>query len=69
MDAARRLSSVVSGKKDNVFAPTIGNEAQLAKLGYEQGEYFDHFRTSSDILQSSSAHILSLAWLASPSAS
>ena len=38
MDVARRMSSIVSGKNDKVFAPTIGNEAQLANLGYQQGK-------------------------------
>lgn len=36
--AARRLSSIVhGGKESQVFDPNLGNEAQLAKLGYEQG--------------------------------
>lgn len=36
--APRRLSSIVhGGKQSEAFDPTLGNEAQLAKLGYEQG--------------------------------
>ncbi|KIW20502.1 hypothetical protein PV08_01077 [Exophiala spinifera] len=35
--ATRRLSSIVhGGKPSEVFDPNLGNEAQLAKLGYEQ---------------------------------
>ncbi|KAJ9495694.1 hypothetical protein LTR99_010603 [Exophiala xenobiotica] len=35
--ATRRLSSIVhGGKQSEAFDPTLGNEAQLAKLGYEQ---------------------------------
>lgn len=35
--ATRRLSSIVHGKKNEAFDASLGNEAQLAKLGYEQG--------------------------------
>jgi len=37
MTVKQRMSSIVSGKKNEGFDPAIGTEAQLAQLGYEQG--------------------------------
>ncbi|KIW71030.1 hypothetical protein PV04_03248 [Phialophora macrospora] len=34
--AARRLSSIVGGRKNDAFDATVANEVQLAQLGYEQ---------------------------------
>ncbi|KIX09945.1 uncharacterized protein Z518_01026 [Rhinocladiella mackenziei CBS 650.93] len=34
--AGRRLSSIVHGKANEAFDSSLGNEAQLARLGYEQ---------------------------------
>lgn len=38
--AARRLSSLVhGGQASEAFDSSLGNEAQLARLGYEQGQF------------------------------
>jgi hypothetical protein len=37
--ATRRLSALVHGQENEAYDPTLGNEAQLAKMGYKQGRH------------------------------
>jgi hypothetical protein len=38
--ATKRLSGLVHGQENEAYDPSLGNEAQLAKMGYKQG--MDH---------------------------